>query len=72
MPLLNCRIIIKPFAGYKIAYLIKPVFFGLVTLIIDEQLQMNEQDFEVVEYWMKRYGITAERFKDLTIKSKCA
>jgi hypothetical protein len=65
MPLFNFKIEILPFAGYRCAYL-KKRMFGCIWVTMDEQLQLNESDFMVVEKWMDRHGITAEHFKDLT------
>lgn len=64
MPLFNFKIEIRHFAGHRIAYLKKRVLFVWVKM--DEQLQMSESDFNIVENWMDRYGITAQHFKDFT------
>lgn len=69
MPLFNFKIKIENMAGHKNAVLYKRMF-GCMWTKMDEQLQMSEADYEVVEHWMDRYGIEATQLKDLTIKEK--
>lgn len=64
MPQPNFKIEIHPFAGHKIAYLKKKVF-NLFWITMDDQLQITERDFEVVEWWMNRYGLSVEHVKQL-------